>query len=276
MDILRAEIERKRKAAEAQKSVAATHTTDATAATPTDAPKWKRRADIERDRLQQIRLQEELDRQRKEELAKKRQEEEERKYVKPETKIVLPSNATEQAPDINASPRSKESSLANPILPESEVKRRLRAMKEPITLFGETRLMRENRLRQLELKLEHQGDVDAGQHNEYALALQEAEDTEGKKLDVKATNGPEDDYDALLADESKLTAKEDLIAAFLKVMLNCYPAPMNCDESWRKSEARSLAFCNELYFKAEDNCFFSYHEQAILFLTTSDDFVFHH
>lgn len=152
MDALKAELAKKRKAAE-----------EAAGSRPT---KYMRRGDLER-------LKQEEEAARKE-AARAKAEEEERKKQKAKEPKASSSTAT---PEASGTPEpTNQFNISN-----EEAIRRLRAKGQPIRLFGESDKDRRLRLRALELIEERVGDKTMGQ-NDFRKALEDVEEEERKKL----------------------------------------------------------------------------------------------
>ncbi|KAG0233675.1 mRNA splicing protein prp18 [Actinomortierella wolfii] len=208
MDLLEASLNKKRSALEANGSA---------------KKKYIRRADLEKQRLEEYKAEQERLRLEKEEKERKRQEEEaaeEERRRRIASKLRSssdsgstpgsgsstpdPENSNSTAPvggspangedgavlDAATAEATKEASAGSLNIPPEEVIRRLRARGQPIRLFGETDQQRKIRLRALELV----EDRTEGQRNDFMRALENAEaelhlevlgqsDTSGKKKD---------------------------------------------------------------------------------------------
>ncbi|KAJ3343635.1 mRNA splicing protein prp18 [Gonapodya sp. JEL0774] len=169
--ILQAEIERKRKAGDPGDAVKAVTTANG-------VKKYKRRGDIESERLQEERRrEEELRRKMEDNVAIKKAAllnvEEERQRERSNTpeasRLATSGTGTPKrgSRDVTPTPESTEES-ADQYISSTEVVRRLRSRGEPIRLFGETDLQRINRLRVLESKEEK----NEGQRNEFMRAME--------------------------------------------------------------------------------------------------------
>ncbi|KAG0242558.1 mRNA splicing protein prp18 [Actinomortierella wolfii] len=190
MDLLEASLNKKRSALEANGGA---------------KKKYIRRADLEKQRLEEYKAEQERLRLEKEEKERKRQEEEAAAEEERRRRIASklrsssdsgstpgsgsstpdPENANSTAPvggspangeggavlDAATAEATKEASAGSLNIPPEEVIRRLRARGQPIRLFGETDQQRKIRLRALELV----EDRTEGQRNDFMRALENAE-----------------------------------------------------------------------------------------------------
>eukprot|EP00741_Cyanophora_paradoxa_P011181 tig00020554_g10801.t1 len=163
MDKLKAEIERKRKLVES-----------AAAASGNAGKKWVKRADLEAEKLKQL------------------EAERPRSSPSPPPK---PSDADARAsPPPEASGQSKNDAAdgeeQKAKLPKPDVIRRLRARGQPITLFGETDIQREERLKLVEATIP---ELMEGQKNDMQRLLEEQEQGERSGKEKSGSDSDSDD-----------------------------------------------------------------------------------
>jgi len=116
--------------------------------------------------------------------------EKERLRVLQSQKLKKPVGTPNDDGEVDDQIKSVETS---PALPLTEVIRRLRARNEPITLFGETALDREKRLRQLEA-MAPEPELQKGQRNDFSTAMKEIEgELEVGDDEIAALSKSEDD-----------------------------------------------------------------------------------
>ncbi|KAJ3188846.1 mRNA splicing protein prp18 [Gaertneriomyces sp. JEL0708] len=180
MDILKAELERKKKEKDA-------------IVPKNGTKKYFKRGELEKERERQyLEEQERLDRERQEKLARKLAE------VRGDSPLPgsLGRSATptpSQKSDNEKADSDDEDALA---IPESELNRRFRLLQAPIKLFAETLPQRIKRLRRLEAT--HLDSVQSGQRNDFRAAMSKTEqelalENLKRRPSSDATDNTEDD-----------------------------------------------------------------------------------
>lgn len=145
--------------------------------------------------------------------------------------------------------------LGNPPLSKPEVARRLRGLKEPVTLFGEDDWERFNRLRNLDLERD---DVSQGQKNVFQSKMRElqskdAEDdvyryTGAQMPQLKAKQNSDDASDAKLdSDLLESTCKEDYVHGEIRKYMRLWRAEIEAmsTEERRTNKGRKLIGIHE-------------------------------
>lgn len=182
---LRDEISKKRKSNAAAAATPPAKKSSSTARPEPPVRRWRSQADIERDRERAYHACQQAAQQAK--LAKKSQRSSSSPLaIKPTvTTTTNPPQKLSSSPARSKSPTDKPSTTSAPEeappLSVRDVIKRLRALKQPATLFGEDAWMRFHRLRDLQLNHDDQSD---GQRNLYQKKMRE----------VRAKHAEEDVY----------------------------------------------------------------------------------
>jgi len=147
-------------------------------------------------------------------------EEEKRKAQKaasPETTVPSVEPKKEESPEI-------VEEQGTPTIPLDEVLRRLRARREPITLFGETDWQRERRLLFLEERDAGESEYKSGSADQFGLDLKEMDD-ESMNVEVKVGKGDEGEEGEDLAlpvvpevDPDTLCREDQILFLFQKLL----------------------------------------------------------
>ena len=169
---------------------------------PSTTEKWVKKADIEKERLEKYIIeQRETDIKKQQTLLKKLQEQDEYFSSQPMKRLKK-----DPADTLNAQQKPIDSKLIDeslnplPPLPKHEVKRRLRNIGQPITLFGEDEWLRYNRLRKCESEsLDTVEKGLGGEGNTFQKDLKLDEDEFKKLKDVN-----EDEEDKQLLEKLKV------------------------------------------------------------------------
>eukprot|EP01027_Heterolobosea_sp_BB2_P008607 GEZU01012769.1.p1 GENE.GEZU01012769.1~~GEZU01012769.1.p1 ORF type:complete len:244 (-),score=84.77 GEZU01012769.1:48-731(-) len=193
--------------------------------------KWKKVGELEKEKLKRLREEEERERKEKEERKRKRTEEEAAKFAmtkqqddKQDKKKTTLDHDDNDEDDGEDKPTT---------IPADEVIKRLRRIKQPIRLFGETDWKRERRLRRLEAALSEQTQ---GQRNDFSELIKQHEEMTIKMKEEEKKGGPdqanekkkkkrdEDEWsDDAFDENAEYSTKEDYIYYFLKVcMCSCH------------------------------------------------------
>lgn len=248
--LLKSEISKKRKDAQAtggeKKSASATK-------------RWRPKAEIEAERERAYYADQKVQAEKRRKKLKEREDEALQNCQLPTIAKRERSSSREcTSPEKDSefvAPSTNEARDEEPPLSKQEVVRRLRGLKEPITLFGEEDWDRFNRLRDLELARE---DGSKGQRNTFQKKLREmeAKDAEedvyrytGAKLPQLDSKKGETktDVDGNIDEEAAMSSKEDYVHFQIRKYMRLWQSEIDAmsTEERRTRKGRSLEITYE-------------------------------
>lgn len=250
---LKAEIARKRSAASAS--------LPSTSASNHPAKRWRTKKEIEDEQQQAYYAREREDRQRRARDKSRQAAADTYAPVQPAPEVPAGNKVDPKAEhgavgDDRAGTTAGDTRAEQPPLCKAEVIVRLRALKEPATLFGESAWQRFNRMRELELARE---ETSKGQKNVFQAKMREmeAKDAEDDMLHYTGAKLPQiEDARNAAGDKPHLhqadddhapTCKEDYVYSQLRKYMRLWASEIESmsKEERRTNKGRSLAVTHE-------------------------------